>query len=553
MHRILRFVEREVKGLHETAYLLSFFALLSTGMALFRDRFLASLFGAGETLDIYYAAFRIPDLVFILVASLVSVFILVPVLTSKKSVHERHAVMGTVVTAFSLVMIFGSVVLFLLMPHLMELLFPRLVEKDNTLVVLSRILLLQPFFMGLSGIFAAVTQIHGRYILYAVAPVLYNVGILFGILVLYPLVGVIGIAWGVVFGAVMHMGLQVPFVLREGYLRVRDMRIHPPVLWSIIRVAIPRTVTLAAASVALFFMVMIAALLKEGSVSVFTLAFNLQSAPLSIIGASYSVAAFPVLARHFSEGDVDRFCNQVIIATRHILFWSMPIIGLSVVLRAHIVRVALGAGEFSWADTRLTAAALALFIVALSAQALSLLFLRGFYAAGYTRTPLIVNVVTAFGMVVGSYALIWAFEHISMWRYFVEDLLRVDGINGTAVLMLPLSFAFFSIINVIWYVILFERKFGLLWRHVHKTVFASFAAAIVCGFASREVLRFLEPFVNIGTFFGVFIVGCVAGLVGVLVAWFIYYLLDSKELKEISHLRTHRMLKCASVIKKRTP
>jgi len=541
MQRILRFVEGEVRGLHEAAYLLGFFALLSTALALFRDRLLASSFGAGEMLDMYYAAFRIPDIVFVSIASLVSVFILVPLLTQAKEDSDRHAMIGNVLAGFSITMLGATLILWIFMPQILAIFFPTLVAQGDSLLLLSRILLLQPIFLGVSGILASVTQVNGRYLLYAIAPLLYNLGIIFGISVLYPIFGLQGIAYGVVIGAFCHMGIQIPFIRRAGYFARATFRISKKQLWEIVSVSIPRTISIAANQVALLMLVIMSATLGAGAVSIFSLAFNLQAAPLSVIGASYSVAAFPTLARFFALGKKEYFNTQIINASRHIIFWSLPLMSLVVVLRAHIVRVALGAGAFDWADTRLTAAALALFIISLTAQALSLLFVRGYYAAGETKKPLIVNVTTASGIVLGAYLLLELFAYSDVWRFFIEELLRVEGIAGTEILMLPLSYAIFSVINVLTFVVLYERDFGTLQDHISKSLFQSFAAAVVAGFFSHQTLQILDGMLNINTFIGVLSLGFLAGMAGVIAGVVLLYILGNKEMKEVSTALHHKI------------
>lgn len=541
MQRIFRFVEGEVRGLHEAAYLLGFFALLSTILALFRDRLLASTFGASELLDIYYAAFRIPDIVFVSIASLVSVFILVPLLTQHENEDEKHRMLGNVLTGFSATMLVATVVLWFVMPQLVTSFFPALVDDDNTLLTLTRILLLQPFLLGISGILASVTQVYGRYLLYAIAPLLYNTSIIFGVVGLYPIFGLEGIVYGVVLGAFLHMAIQVPFVMRIGYIQPRYFRIDIRELWRVVSVSVPRTVSIAANQVALLVLVIMAATLGAGAVSVFSLAFNLQAAPLSVIGASYSVAAFPTLARFFSQGETKHFCDQIITASRHVIFWSIPLMSLAVVLRAHIVRVVLGSGAFDWADTRLTAAALALFIISLTAQALSLLFVRGYYAAGETLKPLVVNIATALGIVGGAYGLTYAFQNNDVWRFFVEELLRVEGIAGTEILMLPLSYAIFAVLNVCIFMFLFERDFGSLFARLSRPIFESFSAAVVAGFFAYHTLGMLDGVLDINTFIGVLSLGVIAGIVGIFAGVVVLYILENKEIREVWQTLHHKI------------
>lgn len=536
MHRILRLFEGEIRGLHQAAYLLGFFTLLSALLALFRDRLLAGEFGAGALLDVYYTAFRIPDIIFVFLASMVSVFILVPLLTQQKDAAQRHLLLGSVVTGFSLCMLVATALAWLFTPQLLAHFFPAiLATSDGLVVTVTRIVLLQPFILGLSGILASVTQVHGRYLLYAIGPILYNLGIIFGILALYPSFGMAGIAWGVVIGACLHLGIQVPFTVALGYFRPEHFRVEVRAFIAIVAVSLPRTLSVSAHQIALFALLALAATIGAGAVSVFSLAFHLQAAPLGVIGASYSVAAFPTLARVFANGDVRHFCEQVILASRHIIFWSVPLMALIVVLRAQIVRVVLGSGAFDWSDTRLTAAALALFIIALTAQALSLLFVRGYYAAGETLKPLVVNLTGALGIVLGAYALLALFEESLLWRLFIEELLRVEGLTGTALLMLPLSYALFSVLTVVVYAWLFSRDFGALAARLHRPLFESFSAAIVAGFAAYQALRVLDDIFDINTFLGVFSQGFFAGIAGIAAGVFVLWLLESRELKEVWH------------------
>ena len=160
---------------------------------------------------------------------------------------------------------------------------------------------------------------------------------------------------------------------------------------SVMALSVPRTLTLSANHLVLLVFGSFASLAGEGSISIFNLSFNLQSVPLSIVGVSYSVAAFPILVRMFSNGERDAFIEQTLSSLRHIIFWSLPVMVLFIVLRAQIVRTVLGTGEFGWPETRLTAAALALFSLSILAQSVILLVVRGYYAAGRTKVPLVVN------------------------------------------------------------------------------------------------------------------------------------------------------------------
>ena len=193
--RALRFLSSEVRGLHAAAYVLAACALLSSLLALVRDRLLAHTFGASATLDLYYAGFRIPDLIFVGTAALVSVYMLIPELARRGESGQRDYI-DTVVAGFSLFAAFVAFVAAVLAPSVLSYLFPAFTgEQASQLVMITRIMLLQPILLGLSNILAAVTQSRHRYALYALSPLLYNIGIIAGVAFLYPVWGIAGLAW----------------------------------------------------------------------------------------------------------------------------------------------------------------------------------------------------------------------------------------------------------------------------------------------------------------------------------------------------------------------
>jgi len=393
-----RMMGKEIRGLHEAAYLLAFFAFLSQLLALVRDKLLAYNFGAGHTLDIYYAAFRIPDLIFVSIASVVSASVLVPFFIDRfhKDEDKGRRFIDSVFSAFFLVIVLASIVVCIFTPWLMKILLPGFSHDASLpeLITVTRMLLLSPIFLGISNFFSSITQMHKRFLIYALSPIVYNVGIIIGVIFLYPSLGLKGLILGVVIGAFLHMVIQVPFILSKETFPHLTPRIHWADIKYVAFISLPRTLTLSANQLASFFLISLASLMSGGSISIFSLAFNLQSVPLSIIGVSYSSAVFPTLSRFFVEKKTKEFLGQMIDSARHITFWSIPVIVLFIVLRAQIVRTIYGAGQFDWADTRLTAATLAIFIVSVVGQSLILLFVRAYYAEGKTRKPLIINILS---------------------------------------------------------------------------------------------------------------------------------------------------------------
>ncbi|OGG45823.1 hypothetical protein A2673_04075 [Candidatus Kaiserbacteria bacterium RIFCSPHIGHO2_01_FULL_50_13] len=531
MIRALRLFSLEVQSMHVAAYILGASAILSSLLALLRDRLLAHTFGAGVELDVYYAAFRVPDIIFVALTALVSVYVLVPEL-SRRSESDQRAYIDTICVGFSVLAILVSLGAFFSAPKILLTFFPQLSAAGyaDSLVALTRIMLLQPALLGFSNIFAAITQMKRRFMLYALTPILYNVGIIVGVLVLYPIIGLSGLAWGVVLGAALHALVQVPTVLKDGFFTFPAFATSAE-LWSTVRASLPRSLALAMSQFTFLGLTVIAGTLAVGSIASFMFAYNLYSVPLAIIGASYSVAAFPTLAAAFSRGKQNDFVENVALAARHIIFWSFPIIALMLVLRAHIVRAILGSGAFDWTDTRITAAALALFTIALTAQCMLLLLARAYYAAGRSFVPLVFWSAMAVCTIVLSYGLVYVLESPAILE-FVERLLRVSELPGTQVLALAFASSLVAVIGALALAVDFELRFGGFLAQIRRTAGESLAAAFATGAVSYTALSVLGTLTSATTFLTVVVHAASSGAVGVLAAIAVYYVFQNREFLE---------------------
>lgn len=540
-------IGREIRGLHEAAYLLGIFALMSQVLALVRDKLLAFTFGAGHSLDVYYASFRIPDLMFASIGSLVSASILLPYFIERFQAGKEKgtAFSNGIFTVFFAAITVVSVLVFILAPYIVPLLIPGFAHDPALpdLILSMRIMLLSPFFLGLSNLFSSLTQMHHRFLVYAASPVVYNVGIIAGVVFGYPTFGVSGLAVGVAVGAFLHMGIQIPFILKEGLMPRFTAAINWPSIQRIALTSLPRTVTLSANQLASFFLVSLASLMSVGSISVFNFAFNLQSVPLTIIGASYSSAVFPTLSRLFFEKNTKEFLEKMIASAQHIIFWSMPLTILFVVLRAQVVRTVLGAGKFDWADTRLTAALLALFAISTIGQSLIVLFVKAFYAEGKTARPLLINVISASIICLCGYFFDKAFFAYPVFRFFLEDLMKVDGQAGTSVMVLALAYSFGVFINTYLHWWMFHRVFPAFTKPVLATLFQSFAASVIMGYASFLSLRLFALVFPLEKVWGVFLQGFCAGIVGLIVLVLMLFALRNKELAEVWKTLHHKIWK----------
>lgn len=376
------------------ALIVSVAGILSRILGLVRDRILASKFGAGDELDVYYAAFRVPDLIynFLIVGALSAAFI--PIFTgliTKKNTKKAWDLASGLLTLQVILVIAISLIFFLFAPALTRLITPGFPEeKIMHTAMLTRIMFLSPLFLGVSAIFGGILVSYKRFLIYSIAPIFYNIGIIIGAVFFVGFMGISGLAWGVVLGAVMHFVLQFLAVKFVGFsyqfIKIKEI-IKDVNVRKVIRLMIPRSMAMGVSQINLLIVTIFASTLASGSLAVFNFANNLQSVPLGIFGISFSIAAFPRLSSLAARENMEKF-NYVFSRTfKRILFFVIPVSLMIFSLRAEIVRAALGAGEFDWDDTRNTLWVLGFLSLSLFAQSTIPLLTRCFYALENTKTP----------------------------------------------------------------------------------------------------------------------------------------------------------------------
>ena len=523
--------------MHEAAILLGVFSLVSQLIGLLRDRMLANIIGPSSTLDIYYAAFRIPDLLYLSIASLASITVLMPFIIerlNKNGKESARAFFNDVFSGFLVLLVVVSGIVFALMPRISHLIAPGFNQAElHTLVGVSRIMLLSPILLGLSNLVGTITQILRKFIVFSLSPIFYNLGLIFGIVFLYPRFGDYGLAFGVVIGATLHLLIQLPTIIAAGFTPALTRRIEKASLRKLITLSLPRTIGLSMNSISLLVIVALASTVGAGAVSVFNFSINLETTPVGIIGLSYAIASFPILAETFARGEIDKWQKNIFSATRQILFWSLPLTTLFIVLRAQIVRITLGSGAFSWTDTKLTAACFAIFSIGLIGQNLVLVSVRAFYSAHDTKTPLIINTVCSGVIIALAYYFLHIFNTVPVFQHTIESLFRVENTPHTAVLMLPLAYSIGTLLNAWLHWLDLRRKYIKINGGILKAFFQSLVSAV-----AYFALNALAPLFSMHTFWGVFGQGFFAGLAGTCVSIIILTLFKNEEFFDlISALR----------------
>jgi putative peptidoglycan lipid II flippase len=388
----------ETPNVTSAALLLGLASLASRLVGLIRDRMLASSFGAGDALDAYYAAFRLPDFFYqlIVLGAITAGFI--PVFTEyleRKGSDEAKALASKVFSTIMIILVGACIVFAIFADVLVPFTVPGFTgDKLITTIQLSRILLISTVLLGMSAVMGGILQSMRRFVAFAFAPVLYNFGIIAGIVFLVPIYGVAGIAWGVVIGAFLHLIIQAVVAMPLGMGKFQKPTFKDKGVAQILKLTLPRVGALAAMQVNLIVLIAFASSLESGSVAIFNLANNLQYVPIGLIGISFAVASFPAFSKLAATNDMEGLRQTFLSTTRKVFFLIIPATAITLLLRAQIVRILYGAGEFDWADTIRTADVLAMFALSLLAQSAAPLLTRVFYALKDSKTPFIVAAIS---------------------------------------------------------------------------------------------------------------------------------------------------------------
>lgn len=472
------FISQKKLSVSSAAIILGGTGLLSNILGLYRERMIAGRFGAGDMTDVFYASFRLPDTIFnlIVLGALSSAFI--PVFVEKIS-HNKKEEASHVANSFlnfiALAAVFFALIIFLLAPQLVPFLFSGLVNRPQTdfniyqtTVNMTRILMLSPILFAISGVFGGILNSYKRFIAYSLAPLIYNLSIIFSVVYLTDKFStpIYGLALGVILGATLHALIQVPSVLVTGYRWKPEINFKKGEISRIVKLMLPRALAIGTNQINLFVDTVVA-LHFVGGITVLNFANNIQTAPTVIFGISIATAVFPVLSEAKSKNDIKEFMKNFSWSARRILYFMIPATVGIIVLRAQIIRLIYGIGNFGWESTYWTTKALLFFSIGLVAQGLIPLLVRAFYADHDTKTPLYISLIV---MVVN------AILTVSLPFIRVLEL----GVAGIA-----LAFSLAGILNVILLFIALHNRFGALdkdhkiFESTSRLIFASGIMGIV--------------------------------------------------------------------------
>lgn len=398
MVKLYRFFNRLEQNFHlgRATVIIAVLTLLSRMTGFLRDLLLAKNLGLSSQTDIYFAAFRVPDFIYnlLILGTLSAAFI--PIFT-KYYLKDKREAWEIANSVFNIALVgvgFISLIVFVFAYPLTKLIAPGFTaEQTRETANLTRILLLSPIIFTASSVFSSTLLSFKKFIWVNTAPLLYNLGILIGIVILLPVYGLKGLAFGVIIGAILHALIQLPQLIQLGWKWRPILGWHLKGVRQIVKLFIPRVLGLDISYINLIIVTIIGSTLATGTIAAYNFASNIQTVPLGIFAISTALAVFPLLSEQHAKKQLNAFISTFNRAFVRIAYLILPMSVLLLLLRAYIVRLLLGYGKCDWTCTITTLDTLGILSISLIFQSLIPLLSRAFYARQNTKTPVIIGLV----------------------------------------------------------------------------------------------------------------------------------------------------------------
>lgn len=517
MKRIYWLFSEKQSSVRSAAAVLMSMVLLSRVLGLLRDRLLAARFDP-DLLGVYFAAFRIPNLVFelLVMGTLTAAFI--PVFTKYISANkegEAWHLSSTLIHVCTVIFIIFSLPIIIYSETFCRFIAPGF--TNSQIVQMSAftrfMIIFQVFPLLIGNFFTGILQSYNLFLAPAAAPVIYNIGIIFAILFITPFMGIWAPVVGVGIGAGLFIAIQIPSLFAVGYTHKPVLDLHHKGVREVGKLMIPRTLGLAVSQIDSTVDLILSTLLGARMVTIFQFAQHLQMLPVGLFGTTVAQAAFPILSQASAKSDHDLFKRTLVSGINQMLFFIFPMSVFFIVFRIPIVRLVFGASRFDWEATVLTSITLSTFSISLFAQSICPLFARAFYALYDTATPVIVGVISIVLNTILSILFISYFK-IPVWA-------------------LGLSTSIASIANLIMLSLLFSIKMpSFSFRDVGWSPIKMAVAACIMGVAMYIPLKLFDQLVFDTTrISGLILLTGVSGFIGLSCYLFFVWVLGVSELR----------------------
>src|SRR3989339_394690 len=470
MKSIKQFLNSQQTSVLSAATLIMVMIIASRFLGLIRQRVLANFFGPND-LSLFFAAFRLPDLIFevLVYGTFASAFI--PVFTKALKNKEKNIwEMASSITNIGIV-IFSILTLIVIFfaNHLYGILIPGFsLEHRDQVVALSKILFAAQGFFVISYVLTAVLESSRRFLMPAIAPLFYNLGIILGTIFFSPKFGLMGPVMGVVIGAFLHAAVQLPLAIKLGFRFSFKVKISQDVK-KIGKLSLPRVIEVIFLQVAKSVELSLASIISTAAYTYYTFGNSLQLLPVGLFGTSIAKAVLPTLSR--LSDNKEEFRKTLFNALYQVSFIVLPAASILIVLRIPMVRLVFGTNLFNWESTVQTGLVVSAFGVGIIFQVFNAILARAFYALHNTKTPVIISISCITLNIILDFILIKAFK-FPVW--------------GLA--------AAFSLSSFIQSLILFILMVKHVYQNFSFKVLLPFIKSILASFVSGMTMFFILKF-----------------------------------------------------------
>jgi putative peptidoglycan lipid II flippase len=429
------FLTKTQNTILSAALILSVSSGISALLGVVKNRLLASNFGVSNDLAVFYTSDYIPNLIYsvLIVGAISTVFI--PIFTGalKKDKGEAFKTASSIINATLLFFVILGLIVYVFAPQIFTLLsFGKFSPTEVTLGTnLMRIMLASQLILVLGSLATSILQSQKYFLIPALAPVVYNLGMILGIVFLTPYYGIYGPAFGVLIGALLHFSVQIPILVRTGFTFTFSLNLRDRNLTKMFALIPPRILSVLVANLIQTINNSLAILISPSSVIILKFANQLQGFPVNLFGFSIAAASLPTLSAQNSKEDSTLFKKTLLTSFHQMMFLVMPLSMILFILRIPVVRLVYGVANFPWHATVETAATLAVFSVSIFSQSANYLLTRAFYALKDTVTPILIASATALLNIALSVVMVWVLKY-GVWS--VALAFSVTSILDTAIL-----------------------------------------------------------------------------------------------------------------------
>lgn len=441
-------------------------------LGLVRQRVLASYF-TPDSLSLFFAAFRLPDAIFqvLVFGTFSSAFIPVFTKTLKEGEAKAWLLAGKVVSIGLAIFLFVVAIVGFGAVKIYTFVAPGYgPDGIAQIAFLARILFAAQGFFVISYVLTGVLESLRRFLVPALAPIFYNLGIILGTILLSPRFGLMGPTIGVVMGAFAHFIIQYPLSRKLGFRFTVNLEPDEGVK-KIGKLALPRVADLAFDQIGKSAELFLASIISQASYTYYTFANSLQLLPVTLFGTSLAKAVLPMLSRE--EGNWVAYRRILLSAVYQAMFFTLPLSAALIALRIPAVRLIYGTKIFDWEATTQTSLVLSVFAVSIVSQTLMSVLSRAFFAIHDTKTPVIVSFIGLSILVIGDFVLVKGF-HFEVWA-------------------LAASFALSTIVEAIILLILINKRVGQIVNLKFVThVLKILSATVISGTAMFFMLKVFD-------------------------------------------------------------